>query len=104
MSRYEPIQAAGFTEGRRKSATELARVVGEHHGWFLTEHAHELVDADYRLIAYTLEDAAVAMGELGWLAPEGWVSWSAIPHETSAPAAAEALRSLLDGHGKFPGR
>lgn len=101
----EPIQAASVIEGRAKSGTELARVVGAHHGWQLDEEDHRVYAADGAFIASTLEDLAAAMETLAWFAERGMgVVWAAIPHVTAAPAAADAVRAVLEDDGTYASR
>ena len=73
------VQAPRYTEGRRRSATELARLVARHSEWAWAEE-DALVDDLGDLLAYTIEDAAEAMQDLGWLAPGGaGVIWARMP-------------------------
>lgn len=57
----------------------------------------QILDQSGRVIAWTIEDAAAAMSDLGWFTRNGpW--WDRIP---ASPAAAASVRERLD-HGKHP--
>lgn len=86
------VQAAEVTEARRKSNTELARVVAAHRGWSFDE-TDQLCDAGGAVIAWTLEDAAEAMVELGWIVEVQHVVWTAIPRD--GVDAAHVLRGMM---------
>lgn len=60
-----------------------------------------MVDAGHQRIAFTIEDAAAAMVELGWIV-NSHSNWREIP--TDGPQAAAKLRALMDSEGKFPAR
>lgn len=96
------VQAPRYTEGRRRSATELARLVAQHSEWAWAEE-DALVGDLGDLLAYTIEDAAEAMQDLGWLAPGGaGVIWARMPAAHVRGARAEELRSRLDEAGRHP--
>ena len=96
------VQAPRYTEGRRRSATELARLVAQHSEWAWAED-DALVDDLGGLLAYTIEDAAEAMQDLGWFAPGGaGVIWARMPAAHVQGARAEELRSRLDEAGRHP--
>ena len=96
------VQAPRYTEGRRRSTTELARLVAQHSGWAWTED-DALVDDLVGLLAYTIEDVAEAMQDLGWFAPGGaGVIWARMPAAHVRGARAEDLRGRLDEAGRHP--
>jgi protein-disulfide isomerase-like protein with CxxC motif len=96
------VQAPRFTEGRRRSPTELARIVARDAGWGW-DGDDQLVDEDGELVAYTIEDSAAAMHDLGWFAPAGaGLAWSDIPHAYLRGARAAALAERLDAGGRHP--
>lgn len=96
------VQAPRYTEGRLRSATELARLIARHSEWAWAED-DALVDDLGGLLAYTIEDAAEAMQDLGWLAPGGaGAIWSRMPAAHVQGARAEELRSRLDAAGRHP--
>ena len=92
-----PIQAATCTEGRRRSITELARIVAHDREWAF-DGDDQILDQSGRVIAWTIEDAAAAMNDLGWFAGNRGLVWDRIP---ASPAAAASVRERLD-HGKHP--
>ena len=96
------VQAPRYTEGRRRSATELARLVAQHSEWAWAED-DALVDDLGGLLAYTIEDVAEAMQDLGWFAPGGaGVIWARMPAAHVRGARAEDLRGRLDKAGRHP--
>jgi len=98
------VQAPRFTEGRRRSPTELARILARDAGWGW-DGDDQLVDEDGELVAYTIEDAAAAMHDLGWFAPAGaGLAWSEIPHAYPRGARAAAPAERLVAGGQTSGR
>lgn len=102
------MQAAGYTECRDKSRTELARIVAKGARWqFHGDDA--LLDEHGELIAWTIEDAAEAMHDLGWFPGTTDVNWTLIPgrapgdHDDPLPAA-DQVRCLLTADGVHPSR
>jgi len=51
------------------SLTELARITADHSGWHFNEKDELTKTAGGERIAFTIEDAAAAMQDLGWLIP-----------------------------------
>lgn len=97
-----PVQSARNTEGRRRSKTELARMVAKHSDWFfdVDDRLTELPGS--KVIAYTIEDAAAAMLELGWILANGkGVAYSDMPSDTHQRAV--DLRAALDRDGRAAG-
>lgn len=96
------IQAPRYTERRRRSPTELARIVARDSGWQWGPD-DTLLDDGGQLVAFTIEDAAVAMQELGWFAPEAaGLAWGAIPHLFAGAERTDAIRQHLDTAGRHP--
>lgn len=94
------VQAPRYTEGRRRSSTELARLIAHHSQWHWSED-DELLDETGQRVAHTIEDAAEAMQELGWFAPGGTgVIWSRLPEGHVRRARALAVVSRLDERGR----
>lgn len=81
------VQAAHYTEARARSLTELARITADHSGWHFNEMDELTKTAGGERIAFTIEDAADTMQDLGWLIP-GAVSWGSMPHDNDSRAAA----------------
>jgi hypothetical protein len=82
------IQAARWTEGLNRSSTELARIVASGLNWTMDDH-DQIVDTSGDEIAYTIEDTAAAMAELGWFVDNGaGIHWSQVPDDSAAAAAA----------------
>lgn len=79
------------------SLTELARITADHSGWHFNEKDELTKTAGGERIAFTIEDAAAAMQDLGWLIP-GAVSWGSMPHDNDSRAA--AVIATLDQHGR----
>lgn len=86
------VQAAHYTDTHPRSRSELARIVASHSGWRLA-HSDELVDDDLRLVAPSIEKAAVAMNKLGWFVRYDsgpgsltGIAWSEVPNRSTARA------------------
>lgn len=94
--KIEGVQSANTTELRRRSPTELARIVAADREWgFNWDGA--LVDDRKVIIAATIEDAARAMVSLGWIraSRHNFADWKAIPHVRNSVSAADAIRAEL---------
>lgn len=94
-----PVQSARFTEVRQKSDTENARTVANHYGWRFNAD-DELTEDHGPRIAYTIEDAAAAMVELGWISRYR-VNW---PGHNDGRDAAHEIRERLDENGTHHSR
>lgn len=96
MELYE-IAAESITEGRQLSRVEIARIIGAHSEWRLNQLGELVFDGDN--VAESIEQAAAAMDELGWIC-EGsranrFPAWELMPQRGSARA--DALRRALRG-------
>jgi len=95
----DPVQASASealpdrTRGPVRSPTEQARFVAGYFGWSLT--GDSIRDADDAVALY-IEDLAAALGELGWIAPDG-IRWDRLPF--GEDDAADALRAVQRARG-----
>lgn len=92
----EEVQSANTTENRRRSLTELARIIAAGRGWGFSWDG-SLVDGEGVTIAETIEDASRAMVSLGWIraTSHNFVHWKAVPHVLNPVGAADAIRAEL---------
>ena len=93
----ELIQAANFTEARRRSDTELARLVASGQGWQFDDD--QVCDHKGQLVAFTIEDLAAYGREAGWFAPNNaGIMWGAVGVHSDVAAT---VRGRLDARGRF---
>lgn len=97
----EQVQSANTTESRRRSPTEVARIIAAGRDWGFTWDG-TLVDDEGVAIAATIEDAARAMISLGWIRAtvNNFADWRKIPHVQNSVSAADAIRAELAYAGK----
>jgi hypothetical protein len=81
------------SRGPVRSPTEQARFVAGYFGWCIT--GDTIRGADDAVALY-IEDLAAALGELGWIAPDG-IRWDRLPF--GEDDAADALRAVQRAHG-----
>lgn len=86
-----PVRAPHFSELIGHGPVELARIVAAKYAW-LQASSGDLIDPDGVEIARTIEDAATAMGILGWFDGdrdgELWIDWHVIPDGGALTATA----------------
>lgn len=92
----EEVQSANTTANRRRSLTELARIVAAGRGWGFAWDG-SLVDSEGVTIAESIEDASRAMVSLGWIraTTSNFVKWKVVPHVANSVSAADAIRAEL---------
>lgn len=81
-----PIQALQYTEARRLSAGEAARIVCASFRFGLDDAEH-VVDADGAFVADTLADVADALERLDWIRHYPDKQWGHFPHWPAIPGA-----------------
>ena len=105
-----PVQGFRFRESGPKNETESARTLCHRMGWRFNSK-DEVTEDGGSVIAATIEDAAAAMVDLGWVmrgGAGGWLTnYAPIPHSPTGgwdtSASALAVRARLDSHGRHEG-
>ncbi len=91
------IQRASYTFQHR-SATELARIVAHELGLRCDDDDSIISATDGKLVAKTIEDLAMAMLELGWIAANHAIDWNRVRVHDGEHAIGE-LRGALGDDG-----